>query len=157
MTVGPVQLLMFGFEDPQFSGEIRAELDRLREADTVRLLDVVLIQKDAEGNVVLIEDSDLPAGDEGASVAALIGLVEAEAEAVVGDAVVAEATAEGGDDTWTVDDLLPANTVAAIALIEHRWATGLRDAIEQANGTLLNDAWIHRDDLEAIGALFSQA
>lgn len=155
--MGPVQLIMLGFEDPQFSGEIRAELDRLREADTVRLLDVVLIQKDSEGNVVLIEDSDLPEGADGASVAALIGLVEAEAEAVVGDVIAAEAAAEGGGDSWTVDDLLPANTVAAIALIEHRWATGLRDAVRRANGTLLNDAWIQREDLEAIGSLLNQA
>lgn len=151
-TTGPVQLIMLGFDDPDFTGEIKAELSRLRDSDVVRLVDAIVIQKDAEGNVSLLEDDDMPAGDADGTVAALIGLVEAETE------VVAAAAAMETEDleAWTADDLLPDGTAAAVALIEHRWAAGLRDAIVRANGTLLTDTWISPDDLELIGALVGE-
>ena len=40
MEFGPVQLLVVGFEDGKFSGEILAELRRRREHDIVRLVDL---------------------------------------------------------------------------------------------------------------------
>jgi uncharacterized membrane protein len=62
MTLGPVQILVVGFEEPQFQGEILAELRRLREHDIVRLLDVLVVAKDEEGNARALESSDLPQG-----------------------------------------------------------------------------------------------
>ncbi len=59
MAIGPVQLLVVGFAHSEFRGKIMAELDRLRESDTVRLIDLVLVRKDADGNVVKIQHSDL--------------------------------------------------------------------------------------------------
>lgn len=148
MTTGPVQLIMLGFDDPNFTGEIKAELARLRDSDVVRLIDAIVIHKDVAGNVSLLEDDDMPTGDRGGAVASLIGLGEAETEVLA-----AAAALETDDlDTWTVDDLLPDDTAAAVALVEHRWATGLRDAITRANGALLTDTWISQDDLELIGA-----
>jgi len=49
MAIGPVQLLVLGFSEPNFQGEIMAELDRLKESDTVRVIDGLAIHKDAEG------------------------------------------------------------------------------------------------------------
>jgi hypothetical protein len=54
-------------------------------------------------------------------------------------------------DTWYVDDAIPPGSAAAVALIEHRWAIPLRDAIRDAGGFHLADAWIHPADLVAIG------
>ena len=51
MTIGPVQLLVVGFEGGESNGEILAELDRLRENDIVRLIDLVVVRKDADGNL----------------------------------------------------------------------------------------------------------
>ena len=45
MTLGPVQLLVVSFPEPNFSGQIIAELNRLREADLVRLVDALAVQK----------------------------------------------------------------------------------------------------------------
>jgi hypothetical protein len=39
MAIGPVQLIVLGFNHPEFHGEIIAELERLRESDTVRVID----------------------------------------------------------------------------------------------------------------------
>jgi uncharacterized membrane protein len=51
MAIGPVQLVVLGFSQPDFRGEIVEELDRLRESDTVRLIDAVAVYKDADGEV----------------------------------------------------------------------------------------------------------
>ena len=88
MPLGPVQLLVVGFDRPDFSGEVLAELERLRESDVVRVIDLLVVHKDADGVVRRLHHSDLSAGEAegaGAVVGALIGLgarrVEVEATA----------------------------------------------------------------------------
>ena len=51
MAIGPVQLLVVGFSHPQFQGELRKELDRLRDNDLVQVIDILAVRKDADGNV----------------------------------------------------------------------------------------------------------
>ena len=51
MAIGPVQLLVLGFTHPEFHGEIAAELERLRESDTVRVIDALAVHKDADGEI----------------------------------------------------------------------------------------------------------
>ena len=156
---GPVQLLVIGFNDPDFRGQIRAELDRLRGNDVVRLIDAVVVQKDDEGNVERMQMSDLTtdeAIDLGAKAGALIGLgFGADEESMRTGALLG--AAEGSDghlldaDAWFVDDVIPNGSAAAIALVEHRWAIPLREAIWSANGFHLADAWVHPEDLFRIG------
>jgi len=162
VTIGPVQLLVLGFNEPEFRGEILAELDRLRESDTVRLIDGMAVYKDADGEVVILERSDLnqeQAAEFGAVVGALIGLGMGGEEGMEAGAIAgAEAGAEGIDlvsseDAWDVVEDIPANTAAAILLLEHRWAIPLRDAIGRAGGFKLADAFISPLDLVAIGML----
>jgi hypothetical protein len=43
MAIGPVQLTVLGFNHPEFHGEIIAELERLRESDTVRVIDALAV------------------------------------------------------------------------------------------------------------------
>ena len=47
MAIGPVQLIVLGFSHPNFHGEVIAELERLRESDTVRVIDALAVYKDA--------------------------------------------------------------------------------------------------------------
>jgi hypothetical protein len=49
MAIGPVQLVVLGFRHPNFHGEIIEELERLRESDTVRVIDSLVVYKDANG------------------------------------------------------------------------------------------------------------
>jgi hypothetical protein len=51
MAIGPVQSIVLGFSQPDFHGEIIAELERLRESDTVRVVDALAVHKDAVGEV----------------------------------------------------------------------------------------------------------
>jgi uncharacterized membrane protein len=66
MAIGPVQLLVVGFRQPDFSGEIRAELDQLRDNDVVRIIDALGVGKDADGNMDVLHASQL-SGDEQAA------------------------------------------------------------------------------------------
>ena len=154
-------MLVVGFENGNFSGEILAELRRLREHDIVRLVDLLFVAKDESGEIEAIEQSDLT-GDAaeafGALAGALIGMgaagVEgAEAGAVQGAATVDErGSVVDPESVWYVADAIPSGTSAGIALLEHRWAIPLRDAIQRAGGNTLVDTWIHPQDLIAAGA-----
>jgi uncharacterized membrane protein len=159
MAFGPIQILVVGFDDPEFKGEIRAELERLRDNDVVRLVDLLVVRKDDDGNVERMQHSDLSQEeleDFGAIVGALVGVGAdgeegAEAGAVLGAAAMEDGHVFESKDTWYVDDAIPPGSAAAIALLEHHWAIGLRDAIHNAGGFHLADAWVHPADLVAIG------
>jgi uncharacterized membrane protein len=165
MAIGPVQLLVLGFDEPNFKGEILAELDRLKENEIVRVIDGLAVYKDAEGEVTVIKRTDLSdeeAAEFGATVGALIGLGVAGAEgAEVGAELGAEKTGEGVDvfpeeDAIDVIDEIPNNSAAAIILLEHRWAIPLRDAVARANGMPIADSFIHPLDLVAIGLIAAE-
>ena len=97
MAMGPVQVLVVGFgEDANFTGKGLDELMRLREHDIVRVVDLLLVRKNADGTIERVEitDSDELA-EMGAFAGALIGLDAAGEEGVVEGAIVgAEVAAE---------------------------------------------------------------
>jgi hypothetical protein len=149
MSLGPVQLLVVAFDRPDFSGEVLAELERLRESDVVRVIDLLVVYKGADGVVQRLHHSDLTTGEAegaGAVVGALIGLGTTGVE-VEGDQLPAE------EEFWSLDEAIPNDSAAAIALVEHRWAIGTRDAIRAAGGVAVADAWIHPADLTATGLI----
>ena len=77
MAIGPVQLIVLGFNHPNFHGEVIAELERLRENDTVRVIDSLAVYKDAEGNLEVEHLSNLSRDEAielGSKIGALIGL-----------------------------------------------------------------------------------
>jgi uncharacterized membrane protein len=163
MAVGPVQLLVIGFEHPDFHGEIIEELERLRESDTVRVIDSLAVHKDAAGEIEVLHLSNLSRDEAielGSKVAALIGLgIDGEEGFYVGAEVGAAEAAEKGIEVfsdelaWDVLEDIPNDSAAALLLIEHHWAVGLRDAIVRAGGIGLDDSFIHPADLVAIGVL----
>jgi hypothetical protein len=134
MSAGPVQLLVVGLDRPDSSGEVLAALDQLRDSDAVRIVDVLVVHKDADGAV---ERTDHPGG---AAVAALVGLARDE-----------EGDLPADEELWSLDDVIPTDSDAVIALVEHRWAIGVRDAVRAAGGVPVADAWIHPADLAAAG------
>ena len=159
MTIGPVQLVVLGFEGNRFTGEILPELRRLRDHDVIRLIDLLFVSKDESGEVTVMEASDLTqeeAMEFGATVGALIGLGEAGEQGAVAGAVAGAEALEDGHvfdehEIWYVTDSIPNGTSAAVALLEHRWAIPLRDAMQSAGGALLDESWVHPLDLVAVG------
>jgi uncharacterized membrane protein len=165
MAIGPVQMLILGFEEPEFKGEILEELTRLKDEDIIRIIDLVVVKKDDEGNIETLHTSDLDedsALEFGAVAGALLGLGAAGEEGAAEGAMAgAEAMADGqvfdDDQVWYAADAIPNGTAAGVALIEHRWAIPLRDAIVRAGGVPLVDEWIHATDLMAVGVAAAEA
>jgi len=159
MTLGPVQLIVLGFDDPKFQGRIRKEMDRLRDSDLVRVLDMIAVRKDAAGDIDVLQESDLTIEEAetlGAYAGALVGLGAdgeegAEAGAELGAAAGADGHLIDEDGVWYIADEIPPDTAAAVVLLEHLWAIPLRESILDAGGVLLADAWVHPADLFAIG------
>ncbi len=156
---GPVQIMVVGFDGTSFNGEILPELQRLRDLDIIRVIDLVVVAKDTAGEIVSVDISDLTDGERqefGAIAGALIGLgAEGDEEGMEAGALAGAEAAEDGlldDEMWSIADTIPMGTTAAVALLEHRWAIPLRDAIRRAGGVPLADSWIHPEDLIAIGA-----
>ena len=157
---GPVQIMVVGFEDPNFRWEVLSELRRLKEADIVRVVDLVVVAKDTAGEIAAVEMSDLSDEERaefGALAGALIGLgMEGDEEGLEAGALAGAEAAEGGilgdEAVWSIADVIPMGTTAAVALLEHRWANTLRDANRRAGGVPLADTWLHPEDLIAAGA-----
>jgi uncharacterized membrane protein len=77
MPIGPVQLLVVSFEEPNFTGEVIEELTRLRESKVIRLIDALAVEKSLDGDLTVVQWSDLSVDEAeglGATVGALIGL-----------------------------------------------------------------------------------
>jgi uncharacterized membrane protein len=163
MAIGPVQLVVLGFEHPQFHGEIIEELERLRESDTVRVIDSIAVYKDADGELEVEHLSNLTedqAIELGTTIGALIGLgIEGEEGMEAGAVAGAEAAAEGGvhplsdGDAWDVLEDIPNDSAAALILLEHQWAVPLRDAVMRAGGFRISDGFISPLDLVGIGLM----
>jgi hypothetical protein len=147
-VTGPVQVLVIALDAPTFSGEVLEELTKLREAGIVRLIDVLVVSRGADGTIETLEP---PAGFEpglGDMAAAVFGRgADAETDAVADDP---------DGSTWSLADAIPAGSTAAVALIEHLWAAPLRDAIRRAGGTPVEETWLAPGDVEVLEALLSR-
>ena len=53
MPLGPLQVLIVEFEHTNFTGEVEAEIARLEESDAVRVLDLIVVAKDGDGEIVI--------------------------------------------------------------------------------------------------------
>ena len=162
MAIGPVQLVVLGFNHPDFHGEIIEELERLREVDAVRVIDSLVVYKDADGELEVEHLSNLSTEEAielGSKIGALVGLgIEGEEGMEDGAVLGAEAAAEGAqvfsdDAAWDVLEDIPNDSAAALLLLEHHWAVPLRDAIMRAGGFRISDGFISPLDLVEIGLL----
>ncbi len=134
---GPVDLVLLGFPGNQFTGEIAPALGDLVSSRTVRILDLVFISKDADGNVAGVELSDL--GEAGAA----FDDVDGEINELLTD-----------EDVQAAGEELEPDSSAALLMFENTWAGRLATAIREANGEVVAYERIPRDALEEfLGAI----
>jgi hypothetical protein len=119
--LGPVDYLVVEFPASQqnFSGEMAAELKALIDSGTIRLLDILILQKAADGSVEAAEIDDFGPVDE---------LVEAEAQ-------IAEILA--ADDVAHLAAAMENDSVAGVLVWENRWAAPFASAARRAGGQLI--------------------
>ena len=163
MAIGPVQFLVLGFPHPHLHGEVIAELERLRESDTVRVIDALAVRKDAHGGIEVQQLSNLTAAETvelGSKVGALVGLgldgadgFEAGARQGAQEAAAGGVRVFSAAEAWDLVARMPDDSAAALILLEHHWEVPLRDAVVRAGGIRITDSYISPLDLVAVGLL----
>lgn len=137
MTHGPVDMLLVRFPDNNFSGEIAAELKALVDANIVRILDLMFVTKSADGELDIVELTDLD------------DIVASVFNEFVGD--VEEFFSD--EDVLVLASGLEPNSSAGLILYENVWAMNFAQAIRNANGEVLISERIPRvviEDLELL-------
>jgi len=116
--MGPLEYLVVGFEGNRFTGQILRELRAAHEKGIIRVVDLLLLTKDASGNLAAMELSDL-SGEEAEQLGPIAGDLLQVLEP---------------DDVEAAASHIPNNSSAGLLLIEHTWAVGLKQAILDAGG-----------------------
>ncbi len=119
--MGPVEFLLLGFQGNRFNGGIAPALADLVSDGLVRLLDVAVVMKDAEGEVLILELGELPT-----DVAEAVRQIAGEDRGLLSEEDLLE----------VAQTLAPETTVAAL-LVEHLWAGRFAKAVRAAGGELL--------------------
>ena len=119
--IGPVDYAVIVFPGNRFRGEIGPAIAELVEDGTIRVIDTAFVSKDADGNAVAMEitelDPDVQAGLEKAGIE--VGGLFNE------------------DDLMKAAEGLEPNTSAALLLWENVWARNVAQAMRDAGGVLL--------------------
>lgn len=166
MTIGPIHLTVIRFDGNQFKGEIVPELKAVRKAGIIRLLDLLFVLKDREGNLTSLEVSDLNEGEArsyGSVIGGLIGLGAGGTKgAIIGAEYGALALSDKdyGITPQDVEDIvggLPDNSSALFILYEHTWAIKLKEAILNAGGGMVCQGLLSPDVLIHMGAELAEA
>jgi uncharacterized membrane protein len=149
--IGPVQLVVIGFPlGAELEGRIMAELERLERHETIRILDLLFVGKDAEtGDLLAL---DYQGEDLGAIVGALLGF-EFDGEQPDGTSEGIQGHAFGLSQTEMREmaaSLEPGDS-AGFLLVEHVWARDLKSAVRDAGGFPLGDGFLTPEDLAAVG------
>ncbi len=135
MTYGPIDFIALEFEGNKFKGDILASLLELVEQKIVRVIDLVVIIKDEDGEIMVREMQQLD--NEFVSIF--------DPENVTAHGMITEA------DIEMVGESLANNTSAAVLLFENLWAVKFKEALIEADGRLLMQERIpHEIVLEAL-------
>jgi hypothetical protein len=124
--LGPVDYLVVEFPagESKFTGEMAEELVALVDAGTIRVIDALILTKDAEGSIEAMELSD---------VENLGPLQQVEAE-------LAELLAE--DDVVNLAAAMDPGSTAGVLIWENLWAAPFAAAARRAGGQLIADGRI---------------
>jgi hypothetical protein len=137
MAIGPVEYIIVGFPGNTFNGQIAPELGKLVDSGTIRVLDLVFITKDADGNVEAVEFED---HDD----VALFNALEGE----IGGMISEE------DIDYVGADLEP-NSSAALLIWEDIWATPFVEALRDSGAVLIEGSRVPHDLIEAAEVAFA--
>ncbi len=140
--LGPIEYIVVGFEGNRFSGAIADALGELLEQGLIRVIDLAVVSKGADGDVAILE-----AGELDPEVAAALERLTGGAGGLLSE----------GDLLEIAEELAP-NSTAAAMLFEHVWATRFASAVRAANGSLLLSERIpHQVIAEARASLLATA
>jgi uncharacterized membrane protein len=141
--IGPLQLLVVGFDEDTYAKEIMVELKDLRKHRVIRLFDLLYIIKHPDGTIASKEVDDLQEGEQreyGTLIKGLMGLATKDVEHMdaeeVASALGSESDAFGVDESevQALADQLPNGSAAIFVVFEHLWARSLKASMLRAGG-----------------------
>jgi hypothetical protein len=131
-NIGPVEYAIFGFPGNQFNGELAPALASLVDKGLVRILDLVFVMKDGDGNVAAFEFDQI---DELAG----FGDIEGEVGGMVNE-----------EDIEHAGEALEPNSSAALLVWEDLWATEFASALRDCGGVILEGGRIPHELVQAV-------
>ncbi len=119
--LGPVDWIVVEFPGSRFNGEIAPALRDLVERDLVRVLDLLMLKKDADGTLEAFELSDLDPAEIGE-----LRTYEAELAMLLSE-----------DDVTAVAEAIEPGSSAAVLVWENLWAAPFGSAVRRSGGQLV--------------------
>jgi hypothetical protein len=141
MSYGPIDIIVLEFQTDQLKGEILPELLELVQNKIVRVVDLVIIQKDQDGHHEALEMEQMAP-----DLVAIFDPLEVEISGIVQVADIEMIAAEMED-----------STTAAVLLIENLWAIKFGEAVVRADGRLVMHEWIPFEVVNETMEIFAQA
>ena len=130
--IGPVEFIVLGFPGNRFKGEIVPALADLVDSETIRIIDLAFVKKDADGSITTIELEEMD-DDEAAGIGS---------HGDVGDLISAA-------DLERAAEALEPNNSAAVLVWENTWAARFAQAVRNADGIVLENMRIPHDVVQA--------
>ena len=121
MSIGPVEYIAIAFPGNKFSGEIIPAIRELQDSGTIRVLDLVLITKDDDGNVASIELNE----------------ASPETQATFAALGIENRNLLGQEDFEDIGSALDPNSTAALMIWENVWAERFATSLRNADGILV--------------------
>jgi hypothetical protein len=136
VSIGPVEYIAIAFPGNKFSGEIIPAIKELQDSGTIRVLDLVIITKDADGSVAAIELSE--ASPEEAAALAVLGI---ESKNLLGE-----------EDIEDIGAALDSNSTCGLMIWENVWAAKFAESLRAADGILIANGRIPAPIIEEVMA-----
>ena len=141
MTYGPIDYLVLEFENDKLKGEIIPTIVELIENKTIKVIDLVIIQKDKEGKHEVVELQELDS-----ETLAIYDPLQAEVTGLI-----------QVEDVDAIAEKMDNNTTAAAFLFENLWAIKFKEAVLRADGKVLEQVRLHHEDVEEALSKISSA
>ena len=138
--LGPVQVLIVGVTDPESARSVLGSLASLGPDGPVGCVDAF--------ECVVHDDGELTITTSDGGPPASLPLFAEDADEV--------APLPRTEETWHLGEVVPPGGRAVVALLEHRWAEEIRDALLGAGATLSHEAWLDAEDRSSLESFLSQ-
>ena len=153
MPVGPLQIVIVGFETTErFRGDIAREIADLRGRGVIRVLDARLFHRAPTGELTEVDLNPLLAEPRDNALAHLLGANGGGGNGARPLQALAGTAGFALEDLRRLTDEIGPGDHAAVVLVEHLWASQLREAVLEAGGRLLGQGFLTPEVVMVVGA-----
>ena len=155
LSIGPLQLLLVGFETTErFCGDIAREIAQLRGRGMIRVLDARLYHRASEGRLTEVDLNPLLADPlpQANPLAHLMGTNGGGNGGMASQEAFGRTAGFAIEDLRRLTDEIGDGQYAAVVLVEHLWAAGLRETVRAAGGRLLGQGFLTPEVVMIVGA-----